>query len=71
MHAPTKGTTPRTRLIPAVKIENLIVFLEDHLHESQDELLTSRDQAKAFAQGRMTAFVLALDCLREIAKCPV
>ena len=43
-----------------------IVFLEALLHEAEHLATIETGQAKAFNQGRATAFELALGALREV-----
>lgn len=64
-HLPGHARTPATC---ASKLKSVITFLDNRLHDSEEQLARESGAGAAFYRGRVTAFALALDELREVAK---
>lgn len=71
MHATTTRANPaHVPAIPADKITTIIRFLDSSLRDAEAEAgkAKSDNEARAFYLGRRTAFRLAIDLVREVAK---
>lgn len=67
MHA-TKGKAAHARPIPACRIQNLLAFAEDLLKDSQYQAERDSGISTSFYRGRVTAFTVMIEALRDIAQ---
>lgn len=67
-HVPRLPGHARTPVTCVGKLKSVINYLEERLRDSQQQCGRESGSGAAFYRGRVTAFALALDELREVVK---